>query len=50
MPFVTTRSGAVSVISFPSKSTEPLVIFRRPKIAFIAVDFPAPFGPIIATI
>ena len=37
-------------ISFPSINIDPDFNFSNPSIAFIAVDFPAPFGPRIATI
>ena len=37
-------------ISCPSITTDPDFKFNNPSIAFIAVDFPAPFGPKIATI
>ena len=37
-------------ISLPFIKTFPDLRFNRPNIAFIAVDFPAPFGPKIATI
>ena len=37
-------------ISFPSIITEPDFKLSNPSIAFIAVDFPAPFGPRIETI
>jgi hypothetical protein len=36
-------------MSFSSSSTRPALRSTRPKIAFIAVDLPAPFGPTIAT-
>ena len=37
-------------MSFPSNITFPDFKFNKPSIAFIAVDFPAPLGPRIATI
>ena len=37
-------------MSFPSILTVPALSLSRPSIAFIAVDFPAPLGPKIATI
>ena len=50
MPNSTTLAAGVFVISLPYNSTEPPVIFSNPSTAFIAVDLPAPFGPIMATI
>ena len=45
MPCATRSSGVRPEISFPFKITSPDFNVIIPSIAFIAVDFPAPFGP-----
>ena len=45
MPFFTRSNGASAVMSSPSIDTLPIRRFNMPKMAFIAVDLPAPFGP-----
>ena len=50
MPLGTSWSGRALVMSSPAKRTLPERTRIRPKIAFIRVDLPAPFGPITTTI
>ena len=50
IPFLTLSCGDKLDISSPSIDTDPDFNFSNPNMAFIAVDFPAPFGPSIATI
>ena len=50
IPALTLSCGESFEISFPSITTEPDFKSKRPSIAFIAVDFPAPLGPRIETI
>src|SRR6266705_2635042 len=50
MPRATMASGAHPVMSRPSRVTEPSIGLSNPKIALMRVDFPAPFGPMTATI
>ena len=45
IPFKTLCCGFRLVISSPSNKTLPFFNGRSPNNAFIAVDFPAPFGP-----
>ena len=45
MPSRTRAWGVSAVMSRPSSVTRPWRSWTMPKIAFIAVDFPAPFGP-----
>ena len=45
MPLFTRSNGASAVISSPPIDILPPRRFNMPKMAFIAVDLPAPFGP-----
>ena len=50
MPLATLSCGERALISSPPSLTEPSFILSIPKIAFMAVDLPAPFGPTITAI
>jgi hypothetical protein len=50
MPAVTRSWGVRPVMSWPSSTMRPSRSGSMPKIAFIAVDLPAPFGPTITAI
>ena len=45
MPRSTRACGGSAVMSSPSSATAPELSRIMPKIAFIAVDLPAPLGP-----
>src|ERR1700754_1835663 len=49
-PRITRRSARIFVMSVPSKTILPWATGRRPEMARIVVDLPAPFAPINATI
>ena len=49
-PWRTRSRGCFPVMSAPSNRTWPPEIRSSPKIVLTSVDFPAPFGPITATI
>ena len=50
IPSLTLSCGVNLEISLPSIFTDPDFKFKRPNMAFMAVDLPAPFGPRIETI